>query len=142
MNLKAAYHFTLNRLIFGDMILNWFLGIVLALLPGLVDRVLGQANLLPFMIYRIIGIIFLGFAAWQTSLVVRKQLRPPDLVFAAGMAEGPVVLLTIALLYMDLPLRPAARIVLWIGDIYMLFLGGWYLFVARWLHRESPIDSP
>jgi hypothetical protein len=56
MNLKAAYDFTLKRLIFGDMILNWFLGIVLTLLPGLADSVLGQANLLPLIVYRAIGI--------------------------------------------------------------------------------------
>jgi hypothetical protein len=142
MNLKAAYHFTLNRLILGDMILNWFLGIVLALLPGLADRVLGQANLLPLVVYRIIGVIFIGFAAWQTSLVVRGRCKPFDLYFAAGMAEGPVVLLTIALVYMNLALRPAARLVLWIGDIYMLFLGGWYIFIARWLLKNPTVDSP
>jgi hypothetical protein len=142
MNLKPAYNFTLKRLIFGDMILNWFLGLILTLLPGLADRVLGQANVLPFIVYRIIGIIFLAFAAWQTSLVMRGQLRPFDLFFAAALAEIPVVLLTIALLYMKLPLRPGARIVLWIGDIYMLFLGGWYIFVASWLIRNPTIDSP
>jgi hypothetical protein len=142
MNLKTAYDFTLKRLIFGDMILNWFLGIVLTLLPGLADRVLGQANLLPFIVYRIIGIIFLGFAAWQTSLVVRGRCGPFDLYFAAAMAEGPVVLLTAALLFMSLALRPVARVVLWIGDIYMLFLGGWYIFVANSLRRTPPVDSP
>lgn len=142
MNLKAAYDFTLKRLIFGDMILNWFLGIVLALLPGLADRVLGQANLLPLIIYRAIGIGFLLFAAWQTSLVVRGRCGPLDLYFAAAMAEGPVVLLTAALLFMSLALRPFARVALWIGDIYMLFLGGWYIFVANSLRRSPPIDSP
>jgi hypothetical protein len=34
MNLKAAYHFTLNRLIVGDMRLSWLLEIALAFRPA------------------------------------------------------------------------------------------------------------
>ena len=29
MNARAAHQFTRNRIVFGDMLLNWFLGVVL-----------------------------------------------------------------------------------------------------------------
>jgi hypothetical protein len=41
-----------------------------------------------------------------------------------------VILLTAALLFMSLPLRPFWRILLWTGDVYMLFLGTLYLYAA------------
>lgn len=137
MTVETARTFTLKRLVLGDMLLNWFLGAVLALAPRLVDNVLGYAPLLSTLIYRVIGIGFLGFAAWQTWIVIRQDIRPGDLVFAGLMAEGPVILLTIALLFLPLALRPGWRIVLWAGDVYMLLLGVWYIFLARWLLKSE-----
>ncbi|HEC23211.1 MAG TPA: hypothetical protein ENI95_09875 [Chloroflexi bacterium] len=140
MTLKSAWRFTLHRLFFGDMLLNWFLGGLLTFFPSPVDRLMGQAPLLTMGIYRLIGVGFLAFAAWQTWCIARQRLGPAGLVFAALMAEGPVVLLTIALVFMDFPLRPVARVALWVGDVYMLFLGAWYLFLARWLAKEGPVQ--
>nr|MBN1229184.1 hypothetical protein [Anaerolineae bacterium] len=130
MNPQAARRFTLKRLFFGDTLLNWFLAFVLIIFPGLVDRVLGRERLAPPLVYMLIGAGYLLFAAWQTYHVAQSRLGAPALYFAAAMAEGPVVLLTIILL-MALPFRLGWRIVLWIGNIYMLLLGVWYIYVAR-----------
>lgn len=137
MNVRAAHQFTLNRIVFGDMLLNWFLGVVLTLLPALADSILGRSLLIPLWLYRLLGLGFLIFAAWQTFHVVRRQLGPGALVFAAWAAEIPVVMLTVALVFLDLPLRTGARIALWVGDLYMLVLGAWYFYLARHLSRPA-----
>jgi hypothetical protein len=137
MTAEQAKNFTLKRLIFGDMLLNWCLGIIFTIFPLPVDRVLGQVSLLPPSIYRVIGVGFLLFAAWQTWVVIQGDIKPGGLIFASLMAEIPVVLLTIALLFMDFKLRPGWRIALWVGNVYMLLLGVWYVFVARKLTNQT-----
>ncbi|GAB4479607.1 MAG: hypothetical protein Kow00124_25490 [Anaerolineae bacterium] len=127
---KQGEWLTHRRLFPADMALNVVLGALMLLAPGTVDRTLGASPLLPPVVYRVIGAGFLAFAVWQLVMLLRPALKPADLIFAAVMAEGPVVLLTIALLRLPLDLRPAWRVILWIGDVYMLLLGVWYLFVA------------
>jgi hypothetical protein len=137
----SALQFT-RRLFVGDTILNWFLGVLLVALPAVVDRMLGTQPLLPPWVYRLVGVGFLGFAAWQTTVMVRRRsFAPGQLIFAALMAEGPVVLLTVALVWMALPLDPVWRIALWIGNIYMLLLGVWYFFLARWQMQYNVQDG-
>ncbi len=140
IDVEAAREFTLKRLLLGDMLLNWGLGAVLAFSPASVDRLITYARVVPLAIYRIVGVVFLAFAAWQTAIELRRRLSPAALLFAALMAEAPVVLLTVVLVFMDVPLRAGWRIVLWVGNVYMLFLGAWYIFVAR-LSIRMPADS-
>jgi hypothetical protein len=142
MRFERASEFTYRRLFFGDMVLNWFLGAVLTFAPGLVDDLLGTAPLLPLPVYRIIGVGFLGFSAWQTWIIVRGTIGPRSWIFAAVMAEGPVILLTFVLLFIDLALYPGWRIVLWVGNVYMFFLGGWYSFLAWGLLKRGRDGSP
>lgn len=137
MRVEEAKQFTLKRLFFGDMLLNWFLGAVLTLLPAAVDNLLGREPVLPLLVYRVLGGGFLAFAAWQTWIIVRRDIGPPALIFASAMAEGPVIVLTAALVFMHLPLRPIWRVGLWIGDVYMLLLGVWYAYLARLLLKEK-----
>lgn len=140
---RRAYDFTLNRLFAGDTILNWFLGALMTFFPRFVDRVLiKDPPMLPAVFYIVVGIIFLAFAAWQSFIVaIQKRLGPPALIFAAVMALVPVVLLTAALVFLALPLKPFWRAVLWVGDVYMLFLGAWYLYLAHRLNQEPSVLS-
>lgn len=140
MRADQAKHFTLHRLYFGDMLLNWFVGAVLTLFPATVDNLFGRAPLVPLPLYRVIGVGLLAFAAWQTWVISRRDIGPPALIFASVLAEGPVILLTAALLA-DFALRPGWRIVLWIANIYMLLLGVWYAYVARLLLKQSIADD-
>jgi hypothetical protein len=105
MQLTQAKALT-RRVVFGDMLLNWFLGALLTFLPGIVDQILGSAPLLPRGVYRVIGILFLAFAAWQTwAHATERTTTTASLIFAALLALVPVVLLTIALLFVRLPLQ-------------------------------------
>jgi hypothetical protein len=102
MEAKQAHWFTVHRIILGDMILNWFLGVVLLVLPEEVDRVIGQAQIMPSALYRIIGVCFALFAAWQTWIVRREHIGAPGLIAAALLALIPLVMLTVALVFMRL----------------------------------------
>jgi len=124
------------RIFFGDMLLNWALGAFLVLLPDFARSATG-AEPLPLGIWRILGALFVLFAAWQTWIARQWDIGPDGLWFACWMAWIPVILLTMALLYSNLPLRDGARAALWAGDIYMWLLGSWYAFVARRLVRTS-----
>ena len=81
------------------------------------------------------GVIFLLFAAWQTSVLVHGRMGAPALWFAAFMAEGPVVLLTVVLVFLSLPLASVWRVVLWVGDVYMFLLGLLYVYLALAIHK-------
>ena len=128
-----ARQFTLHYLFRGDTVLNWFLGSVLVFFPSLADSALGRHPLMPVVVYQVIGGGFLLFAAWQTVILIRQKLGPRALAFAALLAEVPVILLTVALVFMSLDMFPVWRVVLWVGNGYMLLLGVWYIFLARWL---------
>jgi hypothetical protein len=131
MTVYKATRLTLRYLFPGDAALNWFLGCVLVFFPSAVDDLLGRHPLAPKLVYQAIGGGFLLFAAWQMVVIIRRRLGPGGLVFAALMAEVPVVALTIVLVFMNLDLFPIWRVVLWLGNGYMLALGMWYLFLAR-----------
>jgi hypothetical protein len=137
MSVDGARQFTLNILFRADTILNWLLGCVLVFFPSMVDDIIGRQLLAPPLVYQAIGAGFLVFAAWQTVRVIGRQLGIGALVFAAFMAEIPVILLTAALVFMNLDLEPVWRLVLWLGNVYMLILGVWYIFLARWLARQE-----
>jgi len=117
------------------MFLNWLLGFVFSLFPLRVEKLITFEPLLPRFIWVAIGIVFLGFAVWQTGVVKRRDLSPNELVFAALMSWVPVMLLTLGLL-MDFPLFSWSRVALWVGDVYMLILGGWYLYLAKTLSKN------
>lgn len=127
---KRALSFT-KGLFFGDMVFNWFLGGVLTIFPGFVDRVLTTTRFFPLIAFRLIGIGFLIYSAWQTFIIVKKRLVPCALCGAAWAAFGPVVILTGALILWGEIIAPFWTVVLWIGDAYMLLLGIWYLWLAR-----------
>src|SRR5687767_15128673 len=91
--LERAHDFTVYRIILGDMVLNWVLAVALMVFPGWVDNILGQSPILPPMIYRMIGLLFALFAAWQTWIVTRGKISVSGLVFAAVMALVPVIML-------------------------------------------------
>lgn len=135
---RRAHNFTLNRLFAGDMLLNWFLGVVMTFFPRWVDGILAVSPpLLPSIVYRGLGVGFLLFAAWQTYEIVRQRLGPPQLVIAAVLALVPFVGLAVGLVVLGAKVEPLWRGLLWLGDLYMLALGLWYLALARLLRAEA-----
>ena len=131
MDASKQVQFT-RTLFIADMALNVFLGSLLTILPAWSDRIITSSRLVPPVIYQIIGVIFLLYAAWQIWVIIKGQVTSSDAkVFAAVMALAPVILLTTALLFVNLPLKLYWRIILWIGNSYMLLLAAWYIFIAR-----------
>ena len=121
-----------RRLFSADAGLNVFLGMLLTFSPAWTDQIITRSRLVPPGIYRFIGTIFLFYAAWQLLVILKNRVASRDaMIFAAVMALVPVILLTAALLYADLPVVLLWRIILWMGNIYMLLLAAWYVFIAR-----------
>ena len=131
MDARPPLEFT-RRLFSADAGLNVFLGMLLTFSPAWTDQIITRSRLVPPGIYRFIGTIFLIYAAWQLLVILKNRVASRDaMIFAAVMALVPVILLTAALLYADLPLNLFWRIILWMGNIYMLLLAAWYVFIAR-----------
>lgn len=142
MAIQRAREFTIKRLFLGDTLLNWFLGGMMTFFPALVDRLLGSGRLLPVPVYQVFGAGFLLFAAWQTWILARRRMGAWALIFAGIMALGPFIGLTIALVFVDFALYPGWRIALWVGNLYMLVLGIWYLYLARMAAKEKAAGDP
>lgn len=117
------------RLLKGDTILNFILGVAFIAIPGPIEAILGDGPLIPFIAWRVIGVIFVLFAAWEAYVTRRPLLSVASLAFASFMALAPVVLLTAALLFLPMPLNTLGRVVLWLGDLVMFLLGSYYALV-------------
>jgi len=118
------------KLIFADMALNFTLGLVFTFFYLRTERLISSQTLFPPIVWCALGIGLLLFATWQANIVKRQNLESKDLVFAALMSYIPMALLAVGLL-IDSHLYPLAKLLLWAGVIYMLFLGCWYLFLSR-----------
>lgn len=114
-----------------DMYLNFFLAILLSMYPSRVQFLLLEESVFPELMYVVFGLGFLVFALWQNKVFIKdmRMLRK-DLIIAAWMAWIPVILLTIALVDLNLPIRNIGLGLLWIGNIYMLWLGFHYVSIA------------
>lgn len=126
------------RILKGDAVANVIIGVALIAFPAPIESALGYAALMPFIIWQIIGAVFLVYAVWEFIVVRRPPLSAASLAFASMMALVPVVLLTIALLFGNFALRPIGYVVLWIGDAVMLVLGSYYAQVIWRMRREKP----
>jgi hypothetical protein len=111
------------RLLTWDRILNAILGVAFIAIPGPIESVLGEPPLIPTVVWWVIGALFLLFAAWEQIVIRRPPLSIASLAFVSLMALVPVVLLTAALLFLDIPLNTFGRVILWAGDLLMLLLG-------------------
>ena len=128
MDINKSIMFTKNIFRF-DLMLNWTIGLGLTLFSSFIDRLLFHEQFIEKKLYFILGILFLGFALWQTVVYFLKQIcRPFNLAFAAILAVIPSIALTGALIVFGTQMRILPKVLLWTGDLYMLLLTAWYLY--------------
>jgi hypothetical protein len=122
----------------ADAIINWVIGAACLIFPRTVLQLLFTAVILSPIWLRFLGGGFLAFALWQTAMVARDRVANPTVMgFAAWMAVLPAIILGGSLLLLPLPLRPASRALLWIGEAYMLLLSAWYAVVHLGLRSSG-----
>lgn len=94
---------------------------------------LASSSILPSWFYVILGLGFIVFATWQVVVFLKPwTLNVSALRLAAVLAWGPVLLLTAVLLSpLAQTMYRVSKILLWIGNGYMLVLGMWYWRVAQ-----------
>lgn len=125
------------RILKADLVLNVVLGVAFFAIPGPIESVIGTGPLIPFVVWRVIGVIFVLYAVWELYVTRRPPLSISSLAFASFMALVPVVMLTVALVFMDMPLNVFGRVSLWLGDGLMLVLGTYYAQVIWRMRREG-----
>ena len=114
-----------QRFIFlADTILNWLVGLALLLIP-FDSLIMLNPPVIAVWVYRLIGLGYLGFALWQT-INHKNSAAPKVLLFAFWMVFLPTLFMAWALIAFHHQLHPIARILLWIGELYMFILCGWY----------------
>ncbi len=119
-----------------DMTINWSLAVVFVFFPRFFQRLIASGEIFQIWLLQLIGIALIIFASWQVKILKRSEIAPGELVLLTLTTFIPAVLLA-TLLMMDFRLYSFVRLGLWAADIYMLTLGGWYLYVLKKLERES-----
>ena len=121
------------QIIRTDNVINWVLGVSLILVPDLFNRILFGHEVISHWIYIVIGLGLICFAAWQVENFLKKEkLEITTLRFAAVLAW--MTALGLALfLFSSLGSRVLflTTIFLWLANVCMLALGGWYWWMAE-----------
>jgi len=121
------------QIIRTDNVINWVLGVALILVPDLFNRILFGHEVISHWIYIVIGLGLIWFASWQVENFLKKEkLEITTLRFAAILAWLPILGLAL-FLFSSLGSRVLflTTIFLWLANVCMLVLGGWYWWMAE-----------
>ena len=110
-----------------DTYFNWGLGILFLFFYKNAQMWMSTETLLPDYLWIILGAIFLVFAWWQTYVLFKNKFGRFARLFGFATACLSVLVLTYALVFMNFNLYVEARLIIWVGNIYMFILGGIYL---------------
>ncbi len=127
MNIKNSF-----RPVFTfDAILNIAVGFIFLFLSEKVEGLLFNGSMLPHYVWIILGAGLLYFAYWQIRIMIKSKAGRTALVFALGAAWVPALLVTVLLIVPLLPVSAGGRLILWIGNCYLILLGGYYFLLIR-----------
>lgn len=131
------------QLIRADNVINWVAGISLILVPDFFNKLLFGQEVVSHWIYITLGVGLIWFAAWQVENFLKEtKLEVTTLRFSAALSWGPVLVLTLFLLSsLGSQVLLFTTIFLWLVDIYMLLLGGWYWWMAEQIKEDQAPTS-
>ena len=76
-----------RSIVIGDTLLNWFLGIMLLILPYKMQAFFTSSVLFSLLIWKIIGLGFIAFASYQVySLLKRRKLNKQYYIVGVWLA--------------------------------------------------------
>jgi len=111
----------LRKIFIADMYLNFGIAIFLTLFPVKFQSLIVFIPEFPNYVIMAVGIGQGLFASWQAY--ASKKMSKNDYKFASIMALWPFAALTIILIVYNSVIYLIPKIVMWIGNIYMLILG-------------------
>ena len=114
-----------------DALLNIVVGFIFLFLSEGVESLLFNGSVLPHYVWIILGAGFLYFAYWQIRITIRSTAGKTALIFALAAAWVPALLVTVLLVVPLLPVSARGRLILWIGNCYLILLGGYYFLLIR-----------
>lgn len=140
MNSNSRIKKITYKLFVFDTYINWILGTVFLFFSKSVEKLMSDVPLLPQEIWIIIGLGLLFFGFWQTFIIWKKKFSRSAQLFSCITAWIPFLILTYALVFMKFSLFIEARLIIWVGNIYMLILG-WFYFLSRFQTKTNKYSS-
>ena len=120
-----------------DALVNIVIGFIFLFLSEKAEVFIFGGRVFPHYVWIVIGAGFLYFAYWQIRSMAKGKMEKKALIFALVMEWAPAFAVTLILIIPVLSLAVNGRLILVIGDIYMMLLGAYYL----WLIRDTPGSS-
>jgi len=119
---KPAYRFFIF-----DTLVNYGLGILFIFFFKQTGSFVSDAEILPDYVWIGMGVGLLLFGIWQTFVLVTKSFVPKNRLISCILSWSCFIALTFALLFMGFSIKTLPNILIWTGNLYMLFLGVIYL---------------
>jgi uncharacterized membrane protein YuzA (DUF378 family) len=121
------------QIIDTDNVINWVLGISLILVPDFFNKLLFGHEVISHWIYIVLGISSIWFAIWQLdNFIKNRQLTVQALRFSALLSWVTVAMLLVTLLSsLSGRMLLVSRVLLWVINVSILVLGGWYWWMAE-----------
>ena len=127
------------QIIRADNVLDWVVGISLIIVPDFFNRLLFGQEVISHWIYITLGVSFIWFASWQVeNFLKERKLEVTTLRFSAILVWASVLALTIFLLSsLGSQVLLFTSIFLWLINVCMLALGGWYWWMAEQIREDQ-----
>lgn len=116
-----------------DTGLNLLLGIVLIFFHDFAQALLSPSQVMSNGLWIFIGICLLLYGIWQSVIYYFNRINKNVVLISGFVAWLLFLVLTYALLFMELDLFPTPFIILWIMNFYILS-GGLFFF---WAYKQS-----
>lgn len=116
-----------------DAALNLLLGIALIFFHATIEALLSPSQVMSRGLWIFIGLCLLLYGIWQSVIYYLNRINKKVELISGLIAWILFLVLSYALLFIDLDLFPTAFIILWIMNFYILS-GGFFFF---WAYKQS-----
>ncbi|WP_455383361.1 hypothetical protein, partial [Salinispira pacifica] len=128
---RALIESTRTLLLPFDAGITWLVAVATLLFPSWVDRLIGFGTIFSPAGYRIIGVIGIAAAAWQTWVIAARAFRPATAAVGSVAGAAAAAAISFGLAMYHSPLRPGFRVIFWVVAVFLLLQSVW-LALAAW----------
>ncbi|MBP6978620.1 MAG: hypothetical protein PHD61_07675 [Bacteroidales bacterium] len=118
------------RFFIFDTVLNYGLAILFIFFFRQTESFISKTDILPDYFWIAAGTGLLLFGFWQTFVLLTGSFRSTNRLISCILSWLCFIALTYALIFIGFPMKPLPAFLIWIGDLYMLFLG--VIYFVSW----------
>jgi len=111
-----------------DSVINVLFGITLITFHNYVESLISSSVVLSPWLWILIGFILVLYGIWQFIIYYKNKINKKAELFCSVIAWFFFIILTYALIFIDLDLFPNAIIILWILNFYILAGGLFFMW--------------